>query len=139
MNWKSYPKPTVKKTKQTATSDLKDLSVLSYWCSSHKNCFKGTIGKGETETHLDHKYARWKYWRKQGFDVYVELRLKSGLRPDLTIVQNNGDIFHEEIIVSEKKESIAKKVNKYPYMVRCHYAESKCVGGCCKANIIGGK
>lgn len=114
-----------KKNKATATRDLKSLCVLNYWCSSHKNCFKGTIGKGETEIHLDAKYERWKHWRKCGCDVYVELRLSNGLRPDLTVIKPNGDIFHEEIIVSEKKESIAKKIKYYPFVVRCHIVGKK--------------
>lgn len=122
MNLKFLQRPT-KKTKSTATRELKALSILSFWCSSHRNCFKGTIGKGESEEHLDAKYGRWKYWRKHGHDVYVELRLKNGLRPDLTIVMSNGEIIHEEIIVSEKIESIIRKINKYPFTVRRYKVE----------------
>lgn len=95
---------------------IKDEVRTDTWCTVHLNCFKASFGPGESEKHMDKKYERWKYWQKKGFYVFTEVRLKNGQRPDL-IVFNENEIFIEEIVNTEKKESIEKKKYKYPFSV----------------------
>jgi len=93
---------------------IKEQARQDTWCTAHVNCFKATIGPGESEEHMNMKFERWKYWRKKEFFVLVETRLKNELRPDL-IVFNENEIFIEEIVYSEKKSSILKKKHDYPF------------------------
>jgi len=110
----------------SAISRLKAISRRDTWCTSHTNCFRGSLAldgrKGESETHLDKKYELWKEYRKLGCIVFTELRLSDGSRPDLVICFNNGTIEIIEVIESEKEESLLLKEDKYPFpmkVVRC--------------------
>ena len=105
---------------------LKEVARKDTWCTDHGNCFRGSISfdgrKGESEEHLDKKYALWKEYRKMGATVFVELRLADGSRPDLVVVWNNGQIEIVEVAESEKEESLLAKEDKYPFpikVVRC--------------------
>ena len=75
---------------------------------------RASFGPGESEEHMDKKYERWKFWRDQDFFVVTEAILTNGLRPDL-IVFNENEIFIEEIMKTEKAESIDKKKELYPF------------------------
>jgi len=109
----------------SAISRLKAISRKDTWCTSHSNCFKGSIsinGKGESETHLDKKYELWKEARQMGGTVFTELRLNDGSRPDLIVCWNNGTVEIIEVAESEKEESLLLKEDKYPFpmrVVRC--------------------
>lgn len=106
-----------------AISKIKDLSDLRYWSTSHRNCFKCTFGKGESEEHINKKFERWKFHRKAKRDVFCELILKNGMgRPDLLII-DKGFIFIEEIVKSEKEASILIKRNKYPFNINVIYCD----------------
>lgn len=87
------------------------------WKASIKNAFR--YSPNERDEHIDKKFERHKYWRRQGADVYTELILNGknkGLRPDLVIVTDKG-VFIEEIVCSEKEESIIKKRKTYPFQI----------------------
>ena len=86
------------------------------WCVSIVNHFRASFGKSETKEHRDKKYERWCFWRKQGFSVVTEAILKNGKRVDLIIFDEN-DIWIEEIIKSETKESFEKKKSQYPFPI----------------------
>ena len=86
------------------------------WCVSIVNHFRASFGPGESDEHRDKKYERWCYWRKKGFNVVTEAILTNGLRPDL-IIFNGNEIFIEEIVNTEKKASIEKKKENYPYFL----------------------
>jgi len=114
------------KTPEYGISAVKKYADGKFWCSTHANCFRATISvdqktgkwKGESEAHVDKQYERWKHHRILGRIVFCNLRLKEGFgRPDLTVV-DNGHIFVEEIICSEKEASIIEKKHKYPWAVQ---------------------
>ena len=86
------------------------------WCSAHLNCFRCSFGPGESDEHRDKKYELFCKWRKAGFHVIVEGILKNGMRPDL-ICFSQDEIFIQEIINTESKESIIKKKKEYPFPV----------------------
>jgi len=86
------------------------------WCTAHVNCFRATFNGKESPEHRNKKYERWCYWRKKGFNVVVEGILKDNKRPDL-IVFNESEIFIEEIVMSEKEESLIKKQINYPFEI----------------------
>ena len=106
----------------SALSRLKEVARRDTWCTVHSNCFRGSISfdgrKGESEAHLDKKYALWKEYRKAGAIVFVELRLADGSRPDLIVVWNNGQIEIVEVAESEKEESLLAKEDKYPFPIK---------------------
>ncbi len=97
---------------------IKDAANSLFWSTSHKNCFRATFGPGESPKHMDKKYERWKYHRSMGRIVFCELILENGSRPDLIICDNKGNVWIEEILVSEKDENIKNKEVKYPFEVR---------------------
>jgi len=106
------------KTLFNAVRKVKDVAETSLWSSSHDNCFRCTVGKGESPRHIKKKFERWLYWREFGATVFTELRLKNGRRPDLIVCLNNGDVFIEEIVESEKEKSIIDKRKDYPFEIR---------------------
>ena len=66
----------------------------------------------------DKKYERWCYHRSLGRIVFCELRLKNNMgRPDLIII-DNGFVWIEEIVKSEREGSLIEKKNKYPFKIR---------------------
>ena len=101
---------------------IKEKARQDTWCTVHFNCFRASFPQigdkkiPESPEHIDKKLERWKYWRREGFNVFVELILADGTRPDL-IVFNENEVFIEEIVVSEKKLSILKKKKEYPFEV----------------------
>jgi len=108
-------------TLQSALNRVHQEARRDTWCTSHKNCFRGSIsidGKGETEAHLDKKYELWKEYRKAGATVFTELILKDGSRPDLIVCWNNGDIEIVEVAKTEKEESLLLKEDKYPFKIK---------------------
>jgi len=107
-----------KSTLYYAIDQVKENARQDCWCSIHNNCFKATFGKGESKKHRDLKYERWCYWREFGATVFTEVRWKNGSRSDLVVCLNNGEIFIEEILVSESNESIEKKKGLYPFELR---------------------
>ena len=118
-----------------ALNTVKEHARRDTWCTTHKNCFRCSITttgelekKGESDIHIKKKFERYLYWRRFGATVYVELRLLDGSRPDLVICLNNGEIFIEEIVESEKEASLLLKEEKYPFpikIVRCSKLEEK--------------
>ena len=108
-------------TLQSALNRVHEEARRDTWCTSHKNCFRGSIsidGKGETEAHLDKKYELWKEYRKMGAIVFTELILQDGSRPDLIVCWNNGEVEIVEVVHSEKEESIILKEDKYPFPIK---------------------
>lgn len=100
----------------SAISRVKEEADRSTWCTAHDNCFTCTFGPGESEAHIDAKFQRWKHWRKHGATVFTEVRWKDGGgRSDLVICLNNGEVFIEEIVCSEKEQSLMQKEDKYPF------------------------
>jgi len=105
-----------------ARKQLKSLADPRYWCTTHKNCYKCSRGKAESMDHKLKKFLQYIEYIELGFDVYTELRLQSGLRPDLVILGNSWDTsFIIEIVESEKEESIIKKRKTYPLPIRVIY------------------
>lgn len=105
-----------------ALNTVKDQARRDTWSTAHKNCFRCSIGEGESETHIRKKFDRFLEWRRFGATVFTELRLLDGSRPDLIVCLNNGEIFIEEIVESEKEASLLLKEEKYPFpikIVRC--------------------
>lgn len=101
--------------------EVKEQVREDVWCVSIINHFRASFGKAESKEHRDKKYERWCYWRTQGFCVVTEAILKNGLRPDL-IIYNENEIFIEEVVKTEKEESIIKKKKTYPFflsVVKC--------------------
>ncbi len=105
----------LKGTKEYGIGLVKKYADIRFWANSHSGCFR--CGDNESPEHIDAKYQRWKYHRSIGRTVYTELVLKAGYgRPDLIIV-DGGDVFAEEILVSEKDASIKEKKGKYPFPI----------------------
>jgi len=107
-------------TLDAAISKVKEKVRQSSWCSTHGNCFRWY--EGETDEHIRAKFERFMEWRKHGATVFTELILKNGKRPDLIICFANGDVFIEEIAVSESEHSLEAKKNPYPFpikVIRC--------------------
>ena len=99
-----------------AIRKVKEAAEMNTWSSNHVNCFRFTVGLGESEAHIRAKFERFLYWRLLGYSVATEIRwAKEGGRSDLVVMSNNGEVFIEEIVVSEKEESLAAKVDKYPF------------------------
>lgn len=106
---------------------VKSLVRPDTWCTAHVNCFRASFtnkghNKPESEAHINKKFERWKFWKGKGFDILTEARLvnpaksQKNIRPDL-IVWNEYELFIEEIVASEKEESIINKKKIYPYHV----------------------
>lgn len=99
---------------------------ISTWSSVHKNCFRcsaGFMSNAETDTHIRAKFERFLYWRKFGATVFTEVRWKEGMgRSDLVVCLNNGEIFIEEIVCTEKEESILNKEERYPFPIKVIFA-----------------
>ena len=94
---------------------VKEEADMRYWASAHDGCFRCSIGPGEKDPHIRGKFERWLYHRRRGCIVFTELRLKDGMgRPDLLII-DNGEIFIEEIVNTEKEKSLLLKKDKYPF------------------------
>lgn len=101
-----------------AKSEVKRHAESNFWCTDHANDFRASVENGESDEHVRLKFERWLFHRKQGRLVFCELILKDGMgRPDLVVIQD-GDIWIEEIVCSEKEESIARKRKKYPWPLR---------------------
>ena len=104
---------------------IKELIRTDTWCTAHVNCFRSSFHTEnvnltkrlpESMEHIRTKFERYLHWRTKGFQVLTEARLKSGLRPDL-ICYNSTEMFIEEIINTEKEDSIIKKKKNYPLLV----------------------
>ena len=107
------------------------------WCTNHVNCFRVSLSTKimshgfrrypESFEHIEAKFKRYLHWRQAGCDVLVESILKKGLqhkktfRPDL-IIWNKHEIWIEEIVATEKEESIIKKKKNYPFKVYTYKA-----------------
>lgn len=120
------------KSKNNSTLDfalcrVREETEISTWSSVHKNCFRcsvGSMSNAESEIHIRAKFERYLYWRKFGATVFTEVRWKEGNgRSDLVICLNNGEIFIEEIVCTEKEESILEKECKYPFPIKVIYAK----------------
>ena len=90
-----------------------------------KDNYSQDMNGNETSLHRDTKYERWKHHKELGRYVFCELRLREpyGI-PDLVVV-DNGFIFIEEIVVSEKKISLVNKKKKYPWPINIIHAKRK--------------
>lgn len=116
----------LKGTKSYAISQIKGLAEQSCWASAHESCFRASFGiNGESQAHRRKKFERWEHHRVLGRAVFCELRLKNGKgRPDLIIIDKAGNIFVEEIVCTEKEESLIKKEHKYPWEIRIIYVSN---------------
>ena len=108
---KAYQLENYRKIKEQVRQDT--------WCTAHAKCFRASFAEEDTkdpesEEHMNMKFERWKYWRKEGYFVLAEAILTNGMRPD-SIVFNENELFIEEIVYSEKKSSILKKKEEYPF------------------------
>ena len=102
-----------------AIKEVKEHARQDTWCSAHANCFRCTIGKCETDAHIRAKFERFLFWRRYGATVFSEVKWKGkGGRSDLVVCLTTGEIFIEEIVVSEKEKSLLLKEDKYPFEIR---------------------
>lgn len=109
-------------TLEWSIGEVRKYAEGQFWSSSHKNCFRASIGKAESEAHVRCKFEQWLHHRKLGRTVFCELRLKNGLgRPDL-IILDKGHIWVIEVVCSEKEASLIKKQAKYPWDIKIVYA-----------------
>jgi len=115
----------LRNTPEFGISRAKGVADRRFWASTHRNCFKASFGKeksdtqqgGESDAHRDKKYERWCYHRKLGREVFTELILRKNMgRPDLVVI-DKGFVFIEEIVESEREESITEKRKKYPFPI----------------------
>jgi len=106
----------IKRVKEEARADT--------WCTIHENCFRCSLEPAESDDHINKKFERFIHWRKFGAAVFVEVRWKNGSRSDLVICLNNGEIFIEEIAVSEKEENLLLKEEKYPFPIKVFRVKS---------------
>lgn len=113
-----------KKAKDTAKIESSPISAIrrvkeearqDTWCSIHNNCFRVTIGSGESDEHIRLKFEKFLELRRLGATVFSEVRWKNGSRSDLVAVFQNGHIEIFEIAVSEKEASLIEKEDKYPF------------------------
>jgi hypothetical protein len=100
----------VKRVKEEARSDT--------WCTNHGNCFRCSQEPAESDAHARMKFERFLHWRRFGATVFTEVRWREAGRSYLVICLNNGEIFIEEIAVSEKEESLLLKEEKYPFPIK---------------------
>ena len=106
----------LKNKNYVTNSILKPLARRDTWSSTHNGCFRSSVN--ETDEHINLKFQRWLYWRRQNADVFTELIFNTGKRADLVIVQDNGEIHIEEIAVSESEESLSEKDKIYPFPIK---------------------
>jgi len=83
-----------------------------------KNCFRCYSPPAESEKHIRAKFERFFDWIKAGAIMFTELIWKDNSRSDLVICLNNGEVLIEEIVESEKEESIKLKEKKYPFPIK---------------------
>jgi hypothetical protein len=117
----------IKESEEYGLSILKKCADRKYWATSHKNCFRCSISLGnknpETIKHIIMKFIRFIYHRKLGRIVFTELRFSKGRgRADLVVV-DKGNVFIEEIVVSEKEKTMLLKQDKYPFPVKIFNAK----------------
>ncbi len=67
----------------------------------------------ESESHIRKKFEVWLKLKKAGYLVWTEVIFKKGFRMDILAFREGGWICYE-IIESESKKSLLKKVIKYP-------------------------
>ena len=109
-------KAKMESTLTAAIRKVKEEARQDCWCTIHDSCFR--YYEGETDNHVRAKFERFLHWRKYGASVFTELILKNGKRPDLIICLNNGEVFIEEILESEKEENILlNKKEAYPFKI----------------------
>ena len=105
----------LKGTKEWGIGLVKKYAERRFWATSHSNCFR--FGRTESEPHVMAKFNRFRHHFMAGRTVFTELVLKPGYgRPDLIVV-DGGNVFAEEILVSEKDHSIREKKLKYPFPI----------------------
>lgn len=97
---------------------VRDEARTDTWSSSHIDCFRCTIGKGESDAHIMAKFKLWLEFKRMGCKVLTELIWKQGGRSDLVVCWNNGDIQIVEVAKSEKEESLLLKETKYPFPIK---------------------
>jgi len=105
-------------TLEAAVARVKKEARLDTWCSTHANCFRASMGKGESEVHVRKKFELFLEYRKAGATVFTELRWRNGSRSDLVVCWHNGEVEIVEVAVSEKGESLIQKGNKYPFPMK---------------------
>ena len=107
----------LRKSMPWLVSEIKEYADQKFWCSTHLCCFRFSVA--DTEEHIYKCFDRFYHHLKLGRMVYSELRLKEGMgRPDLVVIEpSTGEVWCEEIVVSESGESIKAKEQKYPWPV----------------------
>ena len=111
-------------TLSAAISKVKEQARQDCWCSIHDNCFRFTVGKGESEAHIMAKFKRFLELRTLGYTVFTELRWKGkGGRSDLVVCGNNGEVWIEEVLVSETEKKFSEKPGKYPFPIKKIYVK----------------
>lgn len=100
---------------------IKPITRSDTWTSSHLGCFR--YGLNETDGHVNKKFERFRYWRKRGAKVFTEIIMKGttgkyDCRPDLLVVTKEGEVFVEEILLTETLNSIENKREKYPFKIK---------------------
>ena len=123
---------TIKIARFENQNKVKESSRLDTWCTAHVNCFKvsvnsrnyqkGVVHPPESDLHIRTKFERYLFWRRKGFDVLVENRLKEGGRPDL-LCWNENEIFIEEVLESETYHQFEAKKLKYPFFTTSYKCE----------------
>jgi hypothetical protein len=104
-----------KKSLQTALKRVYDEVRQDTFHPKLKNCFRCYSPPAESEAHIRAKFERYLDWIKVGAIVFTELIWKNNSRSDLVICLNNGEVQIEEIVESEKEESLLLKEDKYPF------------------------
>lgn len=111
------------KAKHKATIHHAQLQVWEHaridtWSTPHDGCFRCTIGKGETDEHIQLKFNEWLKLRRAGAVVYTELIWNNNKKSDLVACWPSGEVEIIEIAVTESDESLKKKESYYPFPIR---------------------
>jgi hypothetical protein len=104
---------------------IKEVTRPDTWCVSIENHFRHSLPPAESIDHIMLKFERFILNRMEGNSVFTEVIFAEGLgRADLVCVSPQGEIWIEEIVESEKKESLEAKEVKYPFEVRIFKVEN---------------
>ena len=101
-----------------AQLEVRHHARVDTWSTDHANCFRCTIGKGETDEHIQLKFQEWLKLRQAGAVVYTEIIWRNNKRSDLVACWPSGEVEIIEIAVSESDESLNAKQSYYPFPIR---------------------
>lgn len=100
--------------------EIKEVARQDTWATNHEGCFRCYVPPAESPEHIEKKFHRWLHHRMCNHIVFTEVILANGRRADIIAAdRNTGEIWIEEIVVSESQKSLDEKdAGNYPFEIR---------------------